>query len=215
MVTGMKTVKARQFFTEAERERIRQAVEAAEAATSGEIATMVVDRSNGYGEAETLGAVLCAAFVGLVVAVASHHVTIWSYVPFVFILFFPARWLISRVPALQRPFIGRRRLHAAVRDRAVRAFYEKGLYRTRHETGVLIFISLFERKVWILGDRGINAKIAPESWRQLAGTVAMGIRDGRGCDELCTVIARCGEELARHFPRQADDTNELPDEVLA
>ena len=205
---------AHDFFTSAERERIRLAVEAAGATTSGEIATMVVERSDSYREAETLGAVLGAALVAFVAAVASHHVTIWSYVPLAFILFFPSRWLILRVPALQRPFIGRRRLVRAVRDRAVRAFYEKGLYRTRHETGILIFISLFERKVWILGDRGINGKIPPESWHHLARTLSQGLREGMACEALCTVIARCGEELACHFPREADDVNELPDEPL-
>ncbi len=210
----MKTITAREFFTAAERERIRAAVAAAEATTSGEIATMVVERSDGYHEAETLGAVLCAALVALVMAVASHHVTIWSYIPLVFLLFFPARWVIFRTPALQRPFIGWRRLHKAVRDRAVRAFYEKGLYRTRHETGILIFISLFERKVWILGDRGINARIPAESWRHLARTLTEGLREGRACDALCAVIASCGAELTRHFPREADDVNELPDEIL-
>lgn len=211
----MRTGKAHTFFTAAEKELIRQAVAAAEATTSGEIATMVVERSDSYREAETLGAVLCAALVAFVAAVASHHVTIWSYIPLVVILFFPARWLIFRVPALQRPFISRKRLAEAVRERAVRSFYEKELHRTRHGTGILIFISLFERKVWILGDRGINARIPAESWRQLAGTLAAGLREGRASDALCAAITKCGEELARHFPREADDTNELPDDVMS
>ena len=187
---------------------------AAEATTSGEIVTMVVDRSDSYREAETLGAMLCAAFVALVIAIASRHVTIWTYLPLVIILFFPSRSLILRVPSFQRPFIGRRRFHEAVRERAVRAFYEKGLYRTRHETGILIFISLFERKVWILGDRGINARISPDSWRFLARTLTDGIKNGRACEALCAVVAGCGEELTRHFPKEADDTNELPDEII-
>jgi putative membrane protein len=202
------------FFTPGERQRIRQAVTAAETGTSGEIATMVVARSDSYREAVTLGAVLAAGLVALVIAVAAHHITIWTYLPLTLLAYFPCRLLISRLPALQRPFITRERLHESVRERAVRAFYEKGLYRTRHETGILIFISLFERKVWILGDRGINSRIAPESWQMLAQTLTTGIRDGRACDALCGVIASCGEELARHFPREADDRNELADELL-
>ena len=96
----------------------------------------------------------------------------------------------------------------------MRAFYEKGLYRTRHETGILVFISIFERKVWILGDRGINARIPAESWQQLVQSLTAGIREGHACEALCSVIARCGEELARHFPRESDDRNELQDEIL-
>jgi len=203
------------FFTAAEQEQIRSAVASAEKATSGEIATMVVARSDSYREAVTLGAVLGSAMLSLLIAIVSHHVTIWSYLPLVFILYFPLQRLVSRVPALQRPFIASRRLDEAVRERAVRAFYEKGLYRTTDETGILIFISIFERKVWILGDRGINARISPDSWQQLVKVLTLGIKEGRACEALCAVIGSCGEELARLFPRQKDDSNELQDEILS
>jgi len=202
------------FFTPAELEQIRLAVAAAEETTSGEIATMVVARSDSYREAIILGAVLGAALTALLIAIASHHVTIWSYLPLTIGLYFPAHLLISRVHQLQRPFIARQRLSEAVRERAVRAFYEKGLYRTRHETGILIFISVFERKVWILGDRGINARIPAASWQQLVQLLTKGIKDGRSCEALCTVISRCGEELALHFPKERNDSNELRDEII-
>jgi len=211
----MKQSSAADFFTAEEQERIRLAVTAAEASTSGEIATMVVERSDSYREAITLGAVLCAGLAALVIAIASHHVTIWTYVPLTAILYLPAVKLVAAVPDLQRPFISRQRLNESVRERAVRAFYEKGLYRTRDETGILIFISLFEHKVWILGDRGINARIPAETWQQLALTLSQGIREGRGGDALCRVIDACGEELARYFPLGRNDVNELPDELLS
>lgn len=202
------------YFTPAEQEQIRLAVAAAETTTSGEIATMVVPRSDRYREAVILSALLGAATIALIIAVISHHVTIWSYLPLTLVLYLPLHLLVSSVPALQRPFIARSRLHEAVKERAIRAFYEKGLYRTRHETGILIFISLFERKVWILGDRGINAKIPVDAWGELVQTLTAGIREGRAVTALCQVISRCGAELARHFPREADDSNELQDEIL-
>ena len=210
----MKNISAEDFFTPAEQELIRQAVANAEGATSGEIATMVVARSDSYLEAITLGSVLGAATVALLVAIASHHVTVWSYLPLTIAIYFPFQWFVSRAPLLQKPFISGRRLEEAVRERAVRAFYEKGLYRTRDETGILIFISIFEHKVWILGDRGINARIPTESWQKLVQILTAGIREGRACEALCKVIKSCGEELSRHFPRESGDINELGDEIL-
>jgi putative membrane protein len=210
----MRNVSAEDFFTSAEHELIRQTVANAEVATSGEIATMVVARSDSYRDAVTLGSVLGAAMVALLAAIASHHITIWSYIPLTIALYYPIQWLITRVTALQKPFIAGRRMDEAVKARAVRAFYEKGLYRTRHETGILIFISIFERKVWILGDRGINERIPPESWQQLVQILTTGIRENRACEALCKVINSCGEELSRHFPREIDDINELKDEIL-
>lgn len=211
----MKKVNAEDFFTPEEQERIRRGVEAAESSTSGEIATMVVAHSDSYREAGTLASVLGAASAALLVAIASGHVTIWSYLPVVMILYLPVHWLVSVVPAFKRPFIATARLNEAVKERAVRAFYEKRLYRTRHETGILIFISIFERKVWILGDSGINAKIPAESWLELVRMLTSGLKEGRACDALCEVVCRCGEELSRHFPREDDDINELQDEILS
>ena len=202
------------FFSAAEKEMIRQAVAEAELNSSGEIVTMVVAESERYREAEQLGALFAAGLLGMVAAVALRHVTIWTYIPVVLLLFFPLFTLFRRFPRLKLPFAGPRRQALAVRDRALSAFYERGLYRTREATGILIFISLLERKVWILGDRGINEKIPPGSWQALAAELAAGIRSGRPAESLCRVVAGCGSELARHFPRRADDRNELSDRII-
>ena len=110
--------------------------------------------------------------------------------------------------------MSRRGLEEMVSERAVRAFYEKGLYRTRDETGILIFISLLERMVWILGDRGINSKISADFWHERAQELTKGIREKNHTRAVGEVIARCGVELAKFFPRKPDDTDELTDEVL-
>ncbi|MBI1922415.1 MAG: TPM domain-containing protein [Geobacter sp.] len=210
----MESEKARDFFTPDERDRISLAVMAAERTTSGEIATMVVDESDGYPEAATLGAILTAALVGCIVSILIQHVTIWSYVPLVCVLYFPARLLFTAFPGVKLSFAGRRRVEEAVRERAVRAFYEKGLYKTREETGILIFLSLLEHKVWILGDRGINEKIPAGSWQTLASELAAGIREGRACDALVDIIGRCGAVLSENFPIREDDKDELSNELL-
>jgi putative membrane protein len=205
------------YFTDNDRELIRQAVADAEKGTSGEIATMVVEQSDRYLEAEVLGGVLVSALVALVLSVSLHYaaiwshlpidMSIWSYVPLVCVLYFPARLLFGRYPRLKQPFVNKKRLAVTVRERAVRAFYEKGLYRTRDENGILIFISLLERKVWILGDRGVDRRIPKESWQLLATEISTGIGAGHACSALCAVIGKCGRILAEHFPRKTDDTN--------
>ncbi|HEY3307215.1 MAG TPA: hypothetical protein VGJ93_02055 [Desulfuromonadaceae bacterium] len=210
----MKNNKARHFFNKQEKNRIRLLVKEAERLTSGEIATMVVDESDSYREAEILGAVLLSSLLALIIAIAIHHITIWTYIPLVCLIYFPLFWIFRRFPGLKLSFVSRRRIEEAVRERAVSAFFSKGLYRTREETGILIFISLLEHKVWILGDRGINALIEPESWRSFADELAKGIRDGHACEALGSVVQKCGTILAEHFPRRSDDTNELPDELI-
>lgn len=210
----MKQQMSETFFTAEENERIRVAVRSAEMGTSGEIATMIVDCSDRYREAEQAGALFLSSAIALAVAIATGHVSIWSFIPLVILFYFPVSRVFRKYPRITLPFAGRGRIDEAVRERAVRAFYEKGLYRTRHETGILIFMSLLERKVWILGDRGINERIDPSSWGEMASELARGVAQGKGCDALCSVVVRCGAELSRHFPRQLDDTNELGDTVI-
>ena len=204
-----------EFFSQADKESIRRAVADAEQLSSGEIVAMVVPESERYREAEQLGALLMAGLLAVIAALLLRHETIWSYIPLVFLLFFPTLLLFRRFPRLKLSFVGRRRQAEAVREKAMAAFFQRGLHRTREETGILIFISLLERKVWILGDRGINEKIPPGYWRSLAAELALGLRSSQAAEALCRVIAGCGSELARHFPRHPDDRNELPDDILA
>ncbi len=206
--------KAHEFFTKEERERIRETTAEVESRTIGEIAVMVVDTSDHYMEAEVVGGAVLAGVAALIPTVAYFHASVWSFIPIGFILFFPARVLFERVLFLKSALIGRRRMEHAVRLRAMRAFYEKDLHRTSENTGVLFFLSLFERRVWVLADSGIHAKIEQKTLDRFAKTVSTGIREGRACDALCDAIREAGDLLARHFPATPDDTNELPDGVI-
>lgn len=210
----MKQTNAEHFFSETEQGRICQAVESAESKSAGEIATMIVAESDPYREATLAGSLFVSSAAALASAVLLQHLSVWSYLPLQVVFILPS-WLLFRFfPRLRLPFAGKGRISEAVRQRAVRAFYEKGLYRTSHETGVLIFISLLERKVWILGDRGISERIAPDAWSSMARDLALGMAEDRCCDALCDTVARVGRELEHHFPRIPDDRNELSDRVL-
>jgi len=207
-------LKTDNFFANGELDRIREATSIAESKTIGEVAVMVVDSSSLYIEAEIIGGILFGGLLSLILTVSFFHSSVWFYVPLNFILFFPSAFLFRKLPFLKTAFIGKKRLAETVRLRAVRAFYEKGLYKTRKNTGVLFFISLLERKVWVLADKGIYEKIKQESLNKFANVVSKGIMEKRATDALCEAIKEAGELLAAHFPITPDDTNELPDAVI-
>lgn len=206
--------KAEKVFTKEERERIKETTCDVESRTIGEIAVMVVDSSDRYIEAEVIGGILLGGLLSLIVTALYFQSSVWSYVPLSLILFFPSRLLFIKIPPLKAVFIGARRKHHAVRDRAERAFYEKELHRTKKNTGILFFLSLFERKVWVLADKGIHEKIGQETLNKFARAVSQGIKEGRARDALCEAIREAGELLARHFPKTPDDTDELSDDVM-
>ena len=207
-------LKSDKFFTEEERLRIREATRYVESRTIGEVAVMVVDSSERYIEAEILGGVFLGSLLSLILTVLFFHSSIWTHIPLSFLLFFPSKYLFQKLPVLKTPFIGLQRKEHAVMQRAVRAFYEKGLYKTRKNTGVLFFLSLLERKVWVLADKGIYEKIDQETLNGFAAMVSQGIRDGRACDALREAIRKSGELLARYFPIAPGDIDELTDEVM-
>jgi putative membrane protein len=207
-------MKAESFFSPEEKERIKQTTRQVETRTIGEIVVVAVDRSDRYREAEILGAMLLGNLLGLLATILFFQGSLWSFVPLSFLGFFLFYGLLIKVSWLKRGFISAKRLEEAVQSRALQVFYEKGLPNTRLKTGVLFFLSLLERKVWILADRGIYEKIQPSDLSQFAGDVSQGIRQGRACEALCRAIQEMGELLARHFPITARDVNELPDEVL-
>ena len=207
-------VKAEKFFKREELERITKTIHEVESHTIGEVAVMVVDSSDHYIEAEILGGIFLASLLSLVMTTLNFHSSVWAYISLSFILFFPSKYLFEKIPVLKTAFMGVKRKETAVMQRAVRAFYEKGLYKTRKNTGVLFFMSLLERKVWVLADKGIYEKIEQETLNRNSKMVSQGIKDGRACDALCDAIKESGELLAKHFPITHDDTDELSDEVM-
>jgi putative membrane protein len=206
--------RAIKFFTESEKNRIKEATALAESGTIGEIAVMIVDKSSEYHEAEIIGGITIGNFAALLITTLFFHDSIWWYIPFTFILFFPAWFLFKKIHALKIHCIGNKRKEKAVKERALKAFYEKGLYKTKQNTGVLFFISLLEHKVWVLADMGIHEKIKQATLNKLTRQAAQGIKEGRACDALIDAIGEAGRLLAEHYPARPGDVDELPDGVL-
>jgi putative membrane protein len=206
--------KSERFFTAEEKERLKTTTREVESKTIGEIVIMVVDHSDHYIEAEVLGSVLFGSLLSLILTVLFFHASLWFYIPLSFLFFFPFWFLFIKVEVLKKLFIGSRRKEEAVSLRAERAFFERGLYRTKKNTGVLFFLSLLERKVWVLADKGIHEKMDQGTLNRFANEVSRGVREGRACDALSQAIQEIGILLARHFPITPGDTDELPDDVL-
>lgn len=206
-------MKAETFFTEAEKERIRGAVVAAESKTAGEIVPMITTASARYTEVELLGLV-CGLFVGMIVEWFwgdpwdSHYFQLWP-VACALIGF-----LIGRISWVKRLVISRVRSSEAVHMLALASFTEHGLHFTREHTGILILVSLLEHRVEVLADRGINQKVSAGTWEEIVHIITASIKSGQACDGFCKAIERCGDILATHFPRQADDKDELPNRLV-
>ncbi|MCK5913191.1 MAG: TPM domain-containing protein [Desulfuromusa sp.] len=205
---------ANEFFSKEEQEKIEAAVKAAEEKTSGEIVPMVVESSHEYPRAELIGGGTLALALGLIISWAFGGESIWWFLPIFIVAFFVFQQLIRNLPDIKRKLIHPDELTAEVKEKALVSFIEQGLHETRDRTGILILISLFEHRVQVLADSGINEKVPEHTWEEIVDTIIAGLKSGDACTATCQAIERCGELLQEHFPRKHDDTDELPNLIV-
>jgi putative membrane protein len=205
-------MKVDRFFGQESQARVAEAVKAAEARSDGEIVPVVVEKSDAYPEVRWRGAALAAALATGAVFAFHLDVTL-AELPLLQLFAGVLGALLSLWDPLERLLAGPRALDEAARFRAERAFLEHGLHRTRSGTGVLVFASLFEREVVVLGDRGIHAKMGEEGWRHAVDALVAGMKRRDPAAGFVEAIRLVGDTLAQHFPPVpgGGDGNELPD----
>jgi len=205
---------AQQFLTRNEQDRLIKCVQDVESRTSGEIVPVIASISYDYPRAAHLGGLILGIVAALVLSLILGRNDLWVFLA----LFLPFYVLISRLfmmyPRLRRPFITKAEMREEVEEAAITAFHANGLHRTRDMTGIIIYVSVYERMVQVLADKGINDKVNPEVWQEVVAMVTEGIRSGSPGRSLCKGVERCGELIARHFPIKADDTDELPNLII-
>lgn len=100
-----------------------------------------------------------------------------------------------------------------VLDHAAFIFEELGMHRTRERNGVLIYVSVADRKVAVIGDKGINEVVPAGFWNDVVAVLKLHFVAGRRADGFCEAVHLVAAKLRERFPRRADDTNELTNEV--
>jgi putative membrane protein len=201
-------------FSEEDERAVRQAVVEAERKTIGEIVPVVVERSDPHPGADWLAA-LAFVLVGsalLVVWLPWEHPA-WVLVGQVAIG--AVGFALARLlPDFKRVFIFEDRATEVAGEQAFQEFYRNGLHRTEAATGVLLFVTLLERRVIVLADEGIDGRVDAGFWAGTSDLVLEGIRTGSLRDGLIAGVRRTGEVLARDFPWIEGDRNEIPDRVI-
>lgn len=114
---------------------------------------------------------------------------------------------------------GEIRVHVALKckgetlDAAAKTFAMLKMHKTKLRNGVLIYLSIQDKKFAILGDAGINAKISENFWENTKEIMLQKFREGNITEGLVSGILTVGEQLKSLFPYQQDDINELDNEM--
>jgi putative membrane protein len=187
---------------------VEAAVAGAERATSGEIVTALAERSDSYMDLAGAVGALAAFGAGALLLAFRPELKDWL-LPTQICVFLAGAWL-ARWPPLLRLLAPDALLVARARRAAALEFQAAGVADTRHRTGILLYVSLAERHVVVLADRGIHERVPDGTWDDVVARVVTGIKQGRAEEGLIEAIRLCGQHLAAQFPRQPGDVDELP-----
>lgn len=216
---NMKTL-AELFLTKEEQQKITAAVQTAEKKTAGEIVPMVVSKSGDY----PLAAVVCSAsftiplslmltvIIGKLLWIGPQNM--WLFLGIFALIFIPIYLLVKKTDRLKYYFLNPDHVEEAVSKSALAAFYSQGLYKTADDNGILLYISVLEKKVWIFADAGINNQIDQATWDNVIEELTKGIKQNNQCLAICTAVTSIGKILQEHFPYDKEDKDELHNLII-
>jgi putative membrane protein len=219
-------------LSDSDHDKVSAAISAAEAKSDGEIVAVATPISDAYHDV-ALHWALVPLFAVLAWAAWRPTALVWWYdllfggwspeptlsqlltllMVFAALKFTVALLILKWMP-LRLALTPAATKHRRVRRRAVAVFRAAAERRTVGRTGVLIYLSMAERRAEIVADEAILKVTDEHTWGEAMAALLTDVREGRPGDGICAAIERVGVVLAEHFPRTAEDTNEIPDKLI-
>ena len=206
--------RATEVLGESERAELAAVIESVEERTSGEIVVVVLERSDRHPAAPWI------AGVGMLLlgSAATARWMPWDE-PLLFFglqLLYGGLGLLAGlyVAGFRRAFVTEARATEMAEEQALQEFHRFGLHRTVDRTGVLLFVSLLERRVVVLGDEGINAVLDHSHWIETDAAILNGVRSGSMLAGLKEAVQLCSQVLIEHFPAGEAQPNQVPNHVI-
>lgn len=221
------------YLNEAQHKIVSDAVEEAEMTTSGEIVTVLADRSDGYSDVVLVWAAVAAFTAMTVFAVWPEFFTakidwltgggwdsewtqgeILTLVIGFGVLKFLGVWLFLSWDKVRFLIIPAPVKTARVHERAIKHFKVGADGRTGGKTGILIYLSMREHRAEIVADEPIAEKVSADVWGNAMADMLVEIKQGKIAEGMAAGVRDVGVVLSEHFPRLDDDENELPDRLI-
>lgn len=219
-------------LSESDHERVSAAIAAAEGESAGEIVAVVADASDAYHDVALHWSVL--VLIGVLAWAAAwpaalewwHDLLLggWHAEPslrelltlllIIAVAKFTAVLLILKYMPLRLFLTPGATKTRRVRRRALSVFRAAAERRTEGRTGILIYVSMAEHRAEIIGDEAITSVTSPETWGEAMADLIAHVKQGRVADGMVAAIEDIGVVLSEHFPRSAEDRNEIPDKLI-
>ena len=205
------------YISDKDIQKISEAVQKAEEKTDGEIVPIIVRRSSTVGHVPLTLTLLILLLLVVVELPYSDLLWIrpWVYAwPFLVIVIYYASFFIGRLPWIQKVLVPERDEVEQVHQRAHLEFFTNKVNKTKHHTGILIFVSVMEKKAVILADEGISKKLPNETWDKVLKNLGDQLGKGNWGFGFVEAIEACGHHLKTHFPASSHGENQLKNQLI-
>lgn len=206
------------YLSDSDLERISGAVASAELKTSGELVPMVVRRSSTVGHVPLI---LMLGFAVLFFVFDLDYLQLqwlplphWLLIALDLLLLTAFVRLLSPNTMVERLLTSKFDQEQQVEQRAMLEFYNHNINHTIDATGILIFVSVMERRAVVLGDKSISDKLSSEDWQHVIDRLTQGVKSKNLAQGFVDAIGLSGELLEKHFPIKPDDKNELRNQLI-
>ena len=222
---------ANNFLTADESQQIQAAIAEAEKQTSAEIVCAVSTESGRYDRAEAIIGLFTGLLLLLIVNLTMPlvyqqlmPVGDWNTLPIglafvegalaIIIGFVAGNALGSYWHGLRRLFVRKSQMDVETERAAAFVFAARRLTSTRDAGGLLLYVSLFEHRVVVLGDKGVMNELGQSFLDQLRDTALANLRQGNRLGTFLETVQQAAEQLGAALPHSPDDSDELPNQFV-
>lgn len=198
-----------------DRELIKEMITEAEQKSDSEMVPMIVSRSDNYPAAHFRSAVIVSFLFSLglyfsPLSIINPIYFLWIQIPGLILGYY-----LANIPMITRLLITKHEIEYEVTQRAIEAFFEHNLHTTEQHNGVLIFISILEKKIKIITDVGVRKKVDQKIWDEIIFSFTEKVKKGEFVEALKSTIAATSDILENYFPSNGKQKkNELKNDII-
>ena len=198
-----------------DREIIKELIMDAEKKSDSEMVPMIVLRSDNYPAAHFRAAIIVSFLFSLglyfsPLSIINRIYFLWIQIPGLLL-----GYVLANIPFIARLLITKQEVEFEVTQRAIEAFFEHNLHTTEQHNGVLIFISMLERKIKIITDVGVKKKIEQKIWDEIISDFTNEVKKNNFTEALKSTIIATSNVLENYFPATGQTKkNELRDDII-
>ncbi len=201
------------FFDPEYQNRLDEAIQELESKSSVELVAVIYPESCNYRDIELIGGIFLALSTLILGFMVPHEIHFYAILFGTLISFPLGTILIKRIKSLKRALINkkRKRRQCEIMGRAI--FQKAKIHRTSQHTGVLLFLSVFEREAVLLWDIGVDIQLTIDELDDLQSQFSEIFDVSDAPEALLTKIKESIAVFERHLPVQPNDINELPNHL--